>query len=147
MPKSSAAARVQREVPGRLLGIRAVELPELLRVVGKGFSFSALERLQRNSGLDMDEIIGLIQMSRRTVTRRRQEGRFGPDESDRLLRAARLLGKAIALFEGDNEAANRWLRAPQTAFGGTTPLQMAKSEVGAREVETLIDRLEQGVYS
>ena len=139
MTKSNAAVN--------LLGLRTYELPQLLRVVGRGFPFSAFERLQRNSGLDMEEIIGLVQFSRRTLTRRRQEGRFAADESDRLLRAARLLGKAIALFEGDVEAASRWWRTPQTAFGSAVPLELARTEVGGREVETLIDRLEQGVFS
>src|SRR5438874_12241332 len=104
MAKSSAAVN--------LLGLPKYELPQLLRLVGRGFQFSALERLQRNSGLQMDEIIELVQLSRRTLTRRRQEGRFAADESDRLLRAARLLGKAIALLDGDTETASRWWRLP-----------------------------------
>lgn len=130
-----------------LLGLRTFELPELLRSVARGFSFGVLERLQRNVALDVDDIIGLVQISRRTLTRRREEGRFLPEESDRFVRASRLLGKALELFEANGDAARAWLTAPQTALGGAIPLEVAKTELGAREVETLIDRLEHGIYS
>jgi putative toxin-antitoxin system antitoxin component (TIGR02293 family) len=81
------------------------------------------------------------------MTRRKREGRFLPDESDRLLRASRLFGKALELFEGDRDAATEWLTTAQPALGGTVPLDLAKSEVGALEVERLIGRLEHGVFS
>ena len=36
---------------------------------------------------------------------------------------------------------------PQRALGGAIPLDIAKTEVGAREVEQIIGRLEQGVFT
>ena len=69
-----------------------------------------------------------------------------PDESDRLLRASRVFGRALELFEGDPEAARRWLGLPQPALGGATPLAFARTEAGAREVEDLVGRLEHGVF-
>ena len=66
-----------------------------------------------------------------------------PDESDRLLRASRVLGRTIELFEGDREAAKRWLTRPQRALGGATPFDLARTEVGALAVERLVDHLEQ----
>jgi putative toxin-antitoxin system antitoxin component (TIGR02293 family) len=130
-----------------LLGLHTYDLPDLLRSVQRGFSLSVLERLHRNVALDIDELTDLVQISPRTLTRRRKEGRFLPEESDRLVRASRLLAKAIELFEGDAEAARAWLSSPQTALGGAVPLDVARTELGVREVETVLDRLEQGVYS
>jgi putative toxin-antitoxin system antitoxin component (TIGR02293 family) len=130
-----------------LLGLHTYDLPDLLRSVQRGFAFGVLERLHRNVALDIDELTDLLQISQRTLTRRRKEGRFLPDESDRLVRASRLLAKAIELFEGDAEAARAWLSSPQTALGGAVPLDVARTELGVREVETVLDRLEQGVYS
>ena len=69
------------------------------------------------------------------------------DESDRLLRVSRLLEHAIALFEGDAEAARDWLASPAKALAGHAPLDFARSEAGAREVESLIGRLEHGVHT
>ena len=69
------------------------------------------------------------------------------DESDRLLRAARVLDRAIALFDGDRKAALEWLGSPLRALGGESPLDVATTDLGARQVENLIGRLEHGVYS
>jgi putative toxin-antitoxin system antitoxin component (TIGR02293 family) len=41
----------------------------------------------------------------------------------------------------------RWLNSPQVGLGGAIPLEYAETEVGAREVEHLLGRIEYGVYS
>jgi putative toxin-antitoxin system antitoxin component (TIGR02293 family) len=69
------------------------------------------------------------------------------EESDRLLRAGRVFGRALELFDGDTNAARNWLSKPQPALGGGVPLELAETEVGAREVEAAIGRIEHGVYS
>lgn len=130
-----------------LLGLRAFDLARVLKIVEQGLSFNALERLHRNVGLSFEELGDLVQISRRTLARRKQEGKFLPEESDRLLRAARLFAKALELFEGNSEESLKWLMTPQAALGRAVPLAFARTEVGAREVVTLIDRLQQGVFS
>jgi putative toxin-antitoxin system antitoxin component (TIGR02293 family) len=129
-----------------LLGLDTFDTSELLRVQKKGIPYRALERLQRNSALGMDAVIAVVDIPRRTLARRKRSGRLRPDESDRLLRAARLFGRALTLFEGDRDAAADWLTRPQPALGGAVPIALATSDVGAREVETLVDRLEHGVF-
>lgn len=130
-----------------LLGLRAFDLARVLKTVEQGLTWSALERLHRNVGLSIEELGDLVQISRRTLARRKHEGKFLPEESDRLLRAARLFAKALELFDGNSEESLKWLNTPQTALGQAVPLAVAKTEVGAREVVTLMDRLQQGVYS
>jgi putative toxin-antitoxin system antitoxin component (TIGR02293 family) len=58
-----------------------------------------------------------------------------------------LFANTLELFEGDRDAATDWLTTAQPALGGIVPLDLAKSEVGAREVERLVGRLEHGVFS
>lgn len=130
-----------------LLGMRLLETEELLREVQRGLPFRALERLGRNLELSMKAIAELTQIRNRTLHRRKEAGRLHPDESDRLLRVSRVFARAIELFEGDDRAARHWLSAPQRALGGATPLSLAKTELGALEVQRLIGRLEHGVFS
>jgi len=129
-----------------LLGLEAFDAPELLRSITRGFPYRTLERFQRNTSLPLDRITDLVDIPRRTLTRRKGEGRFLPEESDRLLSASRLFGLALALFEGDRDAAADWLTRPQPALGGAVPLELAKTGLGTREVEALIGRLEHGVF-
>lgn len=128
-----------------LLGLKEQEPLDLSQKIQIGFHFRVLERFQRNADLPTGELVDLLQIGLRTLRRRKEEGRLQPDESDRLVRAARIFGRAIELFEGDLSGARSWLEASQPALGGATPFQVARTEVGAREVENLIGRLEHGI--
>ncbi len=130
-----------------LLGLETFDPRDLLRAVNKGLSYRTFERFRRNTSLPFERIMDLIDLPRRTMTRRKREGRFLPQESDRLLRASRLFGKTLELFEGDRDATAEWLTTAQPGLGGSVPLDLARSEVGAREVERLVGRLEHGVFS
>lgn len=130
-----------------LLGMNIFDSREVLRAVNTGFPYRAFDRFCLNSGLSFDAVIALLDIPRRTMTRRKAEGRFLPSESDRLLRASRLFAEVLELFEGNRDAAAGWLEAAQPALGDAAPLDLARTEVGSREVERLIARLEHGVFS
>ena len=130
-----------------LLGLKAKGVPELLGLVRAGLQYNSLESFVRKARFPREEAISLVQISPRTLARRKEKGRLSPEESDRLVRAARIVSQARRLFEGNAEAANRWLKSSQQALGGSTPLEYAQTEIGAREVEALIARLEHGVFS
>ena len=68
-----------------------------------------------------------------------------PDESDRLVRFARVFSRAIELYGGNVDSAQAWMMRPNRALGGASPFEMARTEVGAREVEKLVHQIEHGV--
>lgn len=92
------------------------------------------------------ELAGVLRLAPSTLSRRRQQGRFDPLESERVVRLAHLVARAVEVMEGVEDA-RAWLTSPVRALGGATPLQYASVEPGAREVERLLVRLEHGVYS
>ena len=130
-----------------MLGIQTVDTAGLLERVREGIAYTSWDRFLSSTGLTKEAASQLVQITPRTLVRRKKEGRLHPDESDRLVRAARIFSQAVGLFEGDEEAARRWLTAPQPALGGSTPWEYATTEIGAREVESLIGRLEHGIPS
>jgi putative toxin-antitoxin system antitoxin component (TIGR02293 family) len=69
------------------------------------------------------------------------------EESERLLRLSAVYEDALQLFEGDSVSSMAWLTSSQKALGSQTPLVHARTEIGAREVEDLVGRLEHGVFS
>lgn len=130
-----------------LIGLPPAETSQLLKRLGEGLEYHRLERLGRNSGLSISQLADLLHIPPRTLTRRKEKGRLLPDESDRLLRITRVFAKALELFEGDVMGARHWLSTPQPALGGETPLEFTKTDIGSREVENLIGRLEHGVFT
>jgi len=93
-----------------------------------------------------EKLAALLGISRATLHRRRKAGHLESPESERIVRFSRLLGRATEVFE-DEQAAREWLKSPAFAFSGESPLSFADTEVGAREVEVLLGRLEHGVFS
>ncbi len=130
-----------------LLGIKAKGTMQLVEAISSGFSFATLERVRKELGLPLEQLAVSIGMSPRTLTRRKKEKKLSASESDRLVTISRLLAQSIELFEGDKEKALRWFMQSNRALGKLTPLEMAATETGAREVENLIGRLEHGVFS
>lgn len=82
----------------------------------------------------------------RTLTRRKAERRLRPEESDRLVRLARILAQAVDVL-GSTEKASQWLQRPNRALGGETPLSLLDTDLGSRQVEEVLGRIEHGVYS
>lgn len=131
----------------RRVGVRAPNTAAVVERVRAGLPFAALERYRRLLRLDsLRQAAELIMIPPRTMYYRKKANRLTAAESDRLLRATRIFGLAVDLFDGDEDAARRWLRTPKESLGGSAPLSYATTEVGAREVEELIGRTEHGVY-
>jgi len=86
-----------------------------------------------------------VHIPARTLARRKAGGRLDPDESDRLVRISRVIAAAITLFEGNHASARHWLTSPRAALRNQAPLELAQTDVGAREVERLIGQLEHGI--
>jgi len=142
-----AAPAYRVDVLGGIMGGAGVPVLDAIRLVGRGLPWSALERFRRAAGWSLAELAPLIQVPLRTLDRRRRERRLRPDESDRLVRLARVFQQARALFEGDGAGARRWLETPVPAFAGLAPVELVTTDPGAREVEALIGRLEHGIPS
>lgn len=134
-------------LPGRTLGLRAESSGELIRQVGRGFSFDAMRALETRSGIALSEIASLIGLPPRTFARRKASGRLTSDESEKLLRISAVFEQAVDLFEGDRAGALKWLTTRKKSLENETPLEYSRTELGAREVENLIGRLEHGVFS
>lgn len=118
----------------------------MIERIHKGLPIYELDALQESLAVPMDVLAAKLGISKATLQRRKIEGRLDAAESERVLRFARLMGKAINVF-GSEDNAREWLNKSQFGLGGAVPLDYAETEIGAREVENLLGRIEYGVYS
>lgn len=121
------------------------DVTAIVRRIQAGLPVAEFDRLVKATGLSAARLAELVAIPDTTMRRRRQSGRLSPEESDRLYRVRRICDQAAALFEGDWAATRAWLAAPQPGLRGQRPVDWLATEVGAREVERLIGRLEHGV--
>ncbi len=117
-------------------------------IVG-GLPVWIIATVAEQAGLAAEELARRIGVSRSTFHRRKKSAasRLSAQESDALARYASLTAKAVATFDGDVEAARRWLGSPQPGLGNVVPLEIARTTPGYREVEKLLTRIDHGVYA
>jgi len=119
---------------------------QLIQSLKLGLPVQELDDLRSSLDVSMERLVPMLGISKATLHRRMAAGRLDPAESDRVVRFARLLGRAVIVLESV-ESARRWLSSPQIGLGGAVPLEYAETELGAREVENLLGRIEYGVYA
>jgi putative toxin-antitoxin system antitoxin component (TIGR02293 family) len=119
---------------------------EMRDAIKEGFPPRVVEQLMRASGLTLKELATALDLSPRSLQRRRRTGRLARYESDRLYRLARIVALANE-FLGDHERAVHWLKRPNRALGGISPVAALDTELGARQVENILGRLAYGGIS
>jgi putative toxin-antitoxin system antitoxin component (TIGR02293 family) len=130
---------------GRSIGIQAGRLEDVIVALKKGLPVSSLNKLCKNMGVPESRLATTVNIPQRTLTRRKLEGRLRPDESERVLRIARLFERAVDVM-GSEQSAQQWFQSPVKGLRGKTPLEFADTEPGAQEVEAMLDRIEDGVF-
>ena len=120
---------------------------ELIKQVREGVAFAVFTQLATASGFRTSELAKMVGLSRYALHQGRQLRRLSRQQSDRLIRVARVIGATRDLFDGDQVLANRWLLAPQRGLGGWRPAEMLATEVEADSVLNLIGRIEHGTVS
>ena len=87
-------------------------------------------------------------MSLRTLQRRREgsEKPLNHEQSARTWKFAELLAHATEVF-GSQQEAERWMDEPAMALDERRPIDLITTPAGLELVETLLRRLEYGVYT
>ncbi|MBV8113477.1 MAG: DUF2384 domain-containing protein [Silvibacterium sp.] len=115
---------------------------DLARVVEARLPLESLEALSSH-GMSSEEIYSYILPRRTLVHRKTRRETLTHDESDRAMRVARITALAEEVF-GDDAKAGRWLRKPKQRFEGRTPLELLRTDAGARLVEEMLLQLDYG---
>ena len=126
-----------RLVPARSPG-------QLRALVRAGLPYASLTAVAAAFELAGTDAVSILRIPRRTLARRKKEKRLSAEESDRLVRLARIAALAEEVL-GGRDVAGRWLAAANRALGGRTPLSELDTDLGAEEVETVLLRLAHGI--
>jgi len=151
--RKKSSGSVVREEPVHQYGSKGMALllkkpvapAKMIEQIRKGLPFSELEHLRSEIDEPLESLARQLSISRSTLQRRRAERRLSPQESDRVVRFWRILQHATKVF-GSVERARQWLKFPQRGLGRAVPVEYASSEIGAREVDDLLGRIDYGVY-
>ena len=106
-------------------------------------SLETLAKTARLSNVELGDALGIPQS---TLARRKNQGTLTAEESAKVVRLARCISRASGVF-GDLDNAVAWLKHPNRALGGVTPISLLDTDVGMEAVSDLLGRIEHGVFS
>lgn len=130
---------------GDWLGLRPPATEgDILRVVEGRLAPAIIKRLVA-LGLERQEIDAVIIPQRTLQHRRSRREKLTVEESDRVLRAIRVLSLAESVY-GSRERALAWLRAPHARLENRAPLSLLKTDTGSRMVEELLVQIDEGMF-
>jgi len=114
-------------------------------ILRRGLPYASFEALRKCLAISQESLAKVLHMPARTLSRRR--GKYlRPDESDRLFRLARVFTHAIGVFENEAQAAS-WMQRSNRALAGIAPIHLFDTDFGAEQVDTLLSRVEHGVFA
>jgi putative toxin-antitoxin system antitoxin component (TIGR02293 family) len=120
---------------------------EMASLILAGLPAAVLRSVGAFLDLRPAKIGSIVNISEKTLERRlKNHARLKPDESERVARLMRIISLSTAVLESEGSA-REWLKLPLRELDGQTPLQMAGTEPGAREVERVLGRLEHGIFA
>lgn len=142
------------------VGVPLVEQGPMQQIalVREGVPAALVADLAESLGLTKEKLYAGTGLKRATIDAKVRAGvHLAPDESERVLGLARLLGRVQAMWResGDHEAApdfapaawlGRWLDDPNPALGGERPLALLDTATGRDVVDRLLLAMQAGAY-
>jgi len=128
----------------------------IAEILGLGTSIRSMQELDNavNAGLPKRSLVLLSSRLYRdtraasafkfkvipAATWKRRQKRLSRQESERIERLARVLAFAEYALD-DRDEARQWMNAPHRELDGKPPLEAAQTEIGARRVESVLNKL------
>jgi putative toxin-antitoxin system antitoxin component (TIGR02293 family) len=126
------------------LGLDIQTVSELESAVSAGLPKRSLERLSARLYEDPRVASAYKFKVVPQATWKRRVKRLSVDESERTERLARVLAHAEYVWD-DRERAREWMSKPHRELADRITLDVARTELGARRVEALLDKLFYGL--
>ena len=135
---SPAATLLTAEQLGgsKTIGRQVLSDADLARAVEHGFPTATIDALRKRGVTDSD--IATVIIKPRTLSHRlAQHSRLTVEESDRAAKLARVRVLAEETF-ADSYKADRWLHRELPLLDGRRPIDLIRTQVGARMVEDFL---------
>lgn len=154
--------RKERQVRGALrpfpyLDIYRASPADRIRLIKAGVPAAQAKRMSTELHLDQQVLLGALNLKTATVNRKAARGEtLSPEDSERVVGLARLVGQLEAMLEESGADANAfdarawlsdWLRQPVPALGGMRPIDLLDTMEGQTLVSQALARMQSGAYA
>ncbi|HBX4251146.1 TPA: DUF2384 domain-containing protein, partial [Klebsiella pneumoniae] len=111
----------------QVAGLNNADGVALLGQINEGLDGKVVNRITDWARITQNDLRKMSGIPSTTFSRS-VKARFNPEQSERLVRIIRVIDRAVDLFEGDREAAQKWLNEPNRALSWKVPADLMASE-------------------
>lgn len=119
---------------------------DLMELARQGLVRSAMDSLAQLLEVSTKDLVPYLPISERTLQRYDENKKLSPELSDYLIQIAKVYAKTVEVFV-ERDKAVKWLKYPNVALGGVTPLSCLDNFSGIELVMDELGRIEYGVYA
>lgn len=116
---------------------------DIARLIRDGLPVDVVDRLVGDKTVTPNEVSRII-IAAKAMSERRRKGGLTPEQSEKVIRVARVLAEALETFGSRNKALT-WMRRGCTVLGGKAPIDLLDTDEGAGLVESLLGRIAHGL--
>ena len=132
---------------GTALSFMSNSAEEIIRHTREGVPARSVAEISNLLEMPRTSFYEAVHISRRTNEARIMKNQtLPPDDSDRIVRVARVLERAIGVFE-DSQSARQWLKRQIRSLGGVAPISLLDTQTGYELVMDTLGRIEHGVVA
>ena len=111
---------------------------DVVKLIRHGLPAKAFGQVADTLHITKNALARKLGVAQRTVNRKsRERDTLSAETSEKLIRVARVHNRAKIIFS-DDEAISDWLGKSAPALGGVAPIDLLDTDLGARDVESLI---------
>lgn len=119
---------------------------DLEKLVARGLPYQTVDKLvERIYPQDKTKRQQIIPSS--TYYRRRKAGYLTAEESSKVERIARVYVMMLEIWDGEEDSARCFMQTKHHLLDNRSPFEASLSELGARQVEDILRRIEFGIFS
>ena len=101
---------------------------------------------QEETGLETGLMMKALGMKKSYFYAIRQGGSLKDREKDALIAISQILEKGKGVFDGSEEDLQSFLHTPNENLGNIRPVELLETEIGRKELNKALDRIDYGIY-
>jgi len=163
MPDRGTAAQTGASASGRNLpttlfynAVYRASPMERIAMIKRGVRATDAKHVIADLAIAQGPTLKALNLSQATVNKKAKQGQtLSPDESERVIGLARLVGQLEAIVQESGNAQgfdatawmSRWLNEPLAALGGVRPIDLMDTMEGQSLVSTTLAQIQSGAYA
>ena len=129
-----------------VLTVANMSLGDQIALIRRGLPTEMIGEVSCTLGMTAADLMSFLPLSCQLTTQRTKTKLLTVTDSEILLRVAKALTRADAIFES-REASSNWLKRKIRSLGGVAPLSLLDTSTGLELVMQTLARIEHGVCS